>query len=130
MLPLRYSWRELPAEVLPQALISEAVAIEVQPSHESVGIFNRPTAADDRIVSDLVGHSVAFLAVVRNVSDPFWCGDCGPCALGADKYGRALQQAFAQLRFVRAGGRTRCPKTRETHPRFVFMPPVRAGAGP
>src|ERR1700689_2250792 len=59
VLPLREHRRKPPAEVLPEPLIGWAVIV-LKPPDEPPGVIDRPALADDRVVSDLVGHLEPF----------------------------------------------------------------------
>src|SRR5690349_9323494 len=70
--PLDDHGSERPAEVLPQALVGEPVAVELQSAYQPVRIVDRPILADDGVVSDLVWHLGSLLLEVRNVCGAVW----------------------------------------------------------
>src|SRR6266700_7163883 len=69
--PLDDRGSERPAEVLPQAIVGEPVAVELQSAYQPVRIVDRPILADDGVVSDLVWHLESLLEV-RNVCGAVW----------------------------------------------------------
>src|SRR5216683_4616546 len=70
VLPFGNHRAEIPAEVLPESLIGEAISIKLQPPDKPVWIIDRPVPADDRVECDLVRHLEVFLPVVRDVGGP------------------------------------------------------------
>src|ERR1700728_13851 len=58
---------EIPAKVLTQAFIGEAIAIEFEPPQQAAWSVNGRRVVDDGVVSDLVRHlTLAFPLVVRD----------------------------------------------------------------